>query len=225
MSFTLIFLNGIYSHNRNCLLWQWFLYVISFIVFCLLQLTIQPEDLLPQLPNPKDLQPFPTVMSMVYEGHTDMVRSIAVEPRGQYMVSGSDDLTVKGKDIIEYFSITDLCCWIKPGKKDFCMVPPFCPSLNIHLLSETILNLLTCLNFKEFKGNLQLYVTPDIWMVYEVSLGRLNLLTLQLRRRHLDTLSLMFIKVKFVAYAFWILLLCTYPLAQSQTTIYVYCAS
>jgi WD40 repeat protein len=60
-------------------------------------LTIQPEDLLPQLPNPKDLQPFPTVMSMVYEGHTDMVRSIAVEPKGQYMVSGSDDLTVKGK--------------------------------------------------------------------------------------------------------------------------------
>lgn len=60
-------------------------------------MTIQPEDLLPQLPNPKDLQPFPTVMSMVYEGHTDMVRSIAVEPKGQYMVSGSDDLTVKGK--------------------------------------------------------------------------------------------------------------------------------
>lgn len=60
-------------------------------------MTIQPEDLLPQLPNPKDLQPFPTVMSMVYEGHTDMVRSITVEPKGQYMVSGSDDLTVKGK--------------------------------------------------------------------------------------------------------------------------------
>jgi ribosome biogenesis protein ERB1 len=72
-----------------------------------LQLTIEPEDLLPQLPNPKDLQPFPTVMSMVYEGHTDMVRSIAVEPKGQYMVSGSDDLTVKGKDLIAYFSITD----------------------------------------------------------------------------------------------------------------------
>jgi WD40 repeat protein len=69
-------------------------------------LTIQPEDLLPQLPNPKDLQPFPTVMSMVYEGHTDMVRSISVEPKGQYMVSGSDDLTIKGKLSVAYFSIT-----------------------------------------------------------------------------------------------------------------------
>jgi WD40 repeat protein len=73
----------------------------------LLQLTIQPEDLLPQLPNPKDLQPFPTVMSMVYEGHTDMVRSLAVEPKGQYMVSGSDDLTIKGKTSLAYFSIAD----------------------------------------------------------------------------------------------------------------------
>jgi hypothetical protein len=27
-----------------------------------------------------------------------MVRSIAVEPKGQYLVSGSDDLTVKGRN-------------------------------------------------------------------------------------------------------------------------------
>ncbi|KAJ9594551.1 hypothetical protein L9F63_027466, partial [Diploptera punctata] len=44
---------------------------------------------------PKDLQPFPNRLNTVYEGHTDMVRSIAVEPKGQYLVSGSDDLTVK----------------------------------------------------------------------------------------------------------------------------------
>ncbi|KAJ4448548.1 hypothetical protein ANN_10566 [Periplaneta americana] len=60
-----------------------------------MRLTIEPEELLPQLPSPKDLQPFPTTMSMVYEGHTDMVRAIAVEPKGQYLVSGSDDMTVK----------------------------------------------------------------------------------------------------------------------------------
>ena len=82
-----------------------FTYLPSLLL--LLQLTIQPEDLLPHLPNPKDLQPFPTVMSMVYEGHTDMVRSIAVEPKGQYMVSGSDDLTVKGKTSLAYFTIAD----------------------------------------------------------------------------------------------------------------------
>ncbi|XP_049788021.1 ribosome biogenesis protein BOP1 homolog [Schistocerca cancellata] len=60
-----------------------------------MRLTIQPEELVPQLPSPKDLQPFPTVMSLVYKGHTDMVRTIAVEPKGQFLASGSDDLTVK----------------------------------------------------------------------------------------------------------------------------------
>ncbi|KAJ8883450.1 hypothetical protein PR048_015293 [Dryococelus australis] len=62
---------------------------------CCVQLMIEPEDLVPQLPSPQDLQPFPTTQSLVYEGHTDLVRSVTVEPRGQYLASGSDDLTVK----------------------------------------------------------------------------------------------------------------------------------
>ena len=60
-----------------------------------MRLTIQPEDLVPQLPRPKDLQPFPTVCSLTYSGHNNMVRTIAVEPRGQYFASGSDDGTMK----------------------------------------------------------------------------------------------------------------------------------
>ncbi|KAJ8883449.1 hypothetical protein PR048_015292 [Dryococelus australis] len=60
-----------------------------------MKLMIEPEDLVPQLPSPQDLQPFPTTQSLVYEGHTDLVRSVTVEPRGQYLASGSDDLTVK----------------------------------------------------------------------------------------------------------------------------------
>ena len=31
-----------------------------------MRLTIQPEDLVPQLPRPQDLQPFPTVNSITY---------------------------------------------------------------------------------------------------------------------------------------------------------------
>ncbi|KAL7026113.1 hypothetical protein ACKWTF_013795 [Chironomus riparius] len=57
--------------------------------------TVQPEDLIPKLPSSKDLQPFPTTQSMVYTGHTDIVRTMSMEPMGQYFVSGSDDHTIK----------------------------------------------------------------------------------------------------------------------------------
>ncbi|KAJ6644003.1 Ribosome biogenesis protein BOP1 like [Pseudolycoriella hygida] len=60
-----------------------------------MKLTIDAEYLIPKLPSPKDLQPFPTVESIVYTGHTDMIRTISIEPYGQYIVSGSDDHTVK----------------------------------------------------------------------------------------------------------------------------------
>ncbi|KAB0792168.1 hypothetical protein PPYR_14127 [Photinus pyralis] len=60
-----------------------------------LKLTIGPEALVPKLPSPKNLQPFPTYLAITYEGHTDMVRTIDTDKTGQYLVSGSDDGTVK----------------------------------------------------------------------------------------------------------------------------------
>lgn len=59
------------------------------------KLNIDAEYLIPKLPSPKDLQPFPTVESLVYRGHTDLVRTVSVEAKGEYIVSGSDDKTVK----------------------------------------------------------------------------------------------------------------------------------
>ncbi|KAK2554767.1 Ribosome biogenesis protein bop1-B [Acropora cervicornis] len=35
---------------------------------------VKPEDLIPKLPKPKDLQPFPTTESIVYKGHKGAVR-------------------------------------------------------------------------------------------------------------------------------------------------------
>lgn len=62
-----------------------------------MKLNIDAEYLIPKLPSPKDLQPFPTIEAMVYNGHTDYVRTITVEPKGEYIASGSDDKTVKSK--------------------------------------------------------------------------------------------------------------------------------
>jgi len=60
-----------------------------------MRLTITPEDLVPQLPRPQDLQPFPTVCSITMKGHNNMVRTLDVEPKGQYLASGSDDGSMK----------------------------------------------------------------------------------------------------------------------------------
>nr|XP_057902467.1 ribosome biogenesis protein bop1-like isoform X1 [Doryrhamphus excisus] len=60
-----------------------------------MRVNVNPEDLIPKLPKPKDLQPFPTTQSLVYEGHSSLVRSISVSPSGQWLASGSDDGSVR----------------------------------------------------------------------------------------------------------------------------------
>eukprot|EP00823_Brevimastigomonas_motovehiculus_P003592 TRINITY_DN2217_c0_g1_i2.p1 TRINITY_DN2217_c0_g1~~TRINITY_DN2217_c0_g1_i2.p1 ORF type:complete len:820 (-),score=148.91 TRINITY_DN2217_c0_g1_i2:481-2940(-) len=54
-----------------------------------------PKTLIPQLPKPRDLRPFPSTLSIEYVGHTGKVRSISVSPCGQWIASGSDDGTVR----------------------------------------------------------------------------------------------------------------------------------
>ncbi|XP_049607732.1 ribosome biogenesis protein bop1 [Syngnathus scovelli] len=60
-----------------------------------MRVNVDPEDLIPKLPKPKDLQPFPTTQSLIYHGHSALVRSISVSPSGQWLASGSDDGTVR----------------------------------------------------------------------------------------------------------------------------------
>lgn len=59
------------------------------------RLNIDPETLKPKLPSPKDLKPFPSVLSMKYRGHTGKVWSIAVDPQGRYLASGGEDGTLR----------------------------------------------------------------------------------------------------------------------------------
>ncbi|KAF0701117.1 Aste57867_8414 [Aphanomyces stellatus] len=59
------------------------------------RLNIDPESLVPQLPKPRDLRPFPNTLALLFNGHKGRVRSLSMDPLGQFMASGSEDHTVR----------------------------------------------------------------------------------------------------------------------------------
>ena len=59
------------------------------------KLNVDPESLLPKLPSPDELRPFPTTCATVFRGHDGRVRSLAIDPSGIWLASGGDDSTVK----------------------------------------------------------------------------------------------------------------------------------
>lgn len=60
------------------------------------RLNIDPESLVPKLPAPKELRPFPTTRSITY-AHPGgaRVRCVAVDPTGMWVVSGAEDGVVR----------------------------------------------------------------------------------------------------------------------------------
>lgn len=60
------------------------------------KIEMNPEDLLPVLPDPRDLKPFPTTKSIDFVGHADksVVKSISIDPTGQWLLSAASDKTI-----------------------------------------------------------------------------------------------------------------------------------
>lgn len=54
-----------------------------------------PEAILPVLPKPEELRPYPEIQSLVLEGHTDLIRKVSLDPTGKWIASGGDDHTVR----------------------------------------------------------------------------------------------------------------------------------
>jgi len=59
------------------------------------KLNIDPESLLPKLPSPEELRPFPTTCATLFRGHEGRVRSLTIDPSGICLASGGDDGTVR----------------------------------------------------------------------------------------------------------------------------------
>lgn len=96
------------------------------------RLVVDPGKLLPELPDPKDLRPYPERLSFHYKGHTATVRSMSVSPNGQYLATGCDDHLVR---IFE----------VQTGRlmKRYDLGAPvqqveFCPSKSINLLVAAV---------------------------------------------------------------------------------------
>ncbi|KAF2153106.1 eukaryotic ribosome biogenesis protein 1 [Myriangium duriaei CBS 260.36] len=59
------------------------------------KLNIDPESLLPKLPSPEELRPFPTVCATLFRGHQGRVRGVSIDPTGLFVASGGDDGTIR----------------------------------------------------------------------------------------------------------------------------------
>ncbi|KAH9599680.1 WD40 repeat [Trypanosoma melophagium] len=64
------------------------------------RLVVDPSKLLPDLPDPRDLRPYPERLSFQYKGHTATVRSISVSPNGQFLATGCDDHLVRVYEVL-----------------------------------------------------------------------------------------------------------------------------
>lgn len=54
------------------------------------KIDMDPDSLLPELPPPSTLRPFPSFPNIYYEGHSHRIRSIKVSMDGKYLLSGDE---------------------------------------------------------------------------------------------------------------------------------------
>ncbi|KAK8798717.1 hypothetical protein WA158_007801 [Blastocystis sp. Blastoise] len=59
------------------------------------KVNMDPKLLLPKLPSPNELRPFPTTQCLSYEGHEGRIRNVSVDPTNQFVATSSDDKTVR----------------------------------------------------------------------------------------------------------------------------------
>ena len=98
------------------------------------RLHIDPESLLPKLPNPDELRPFPTSCATVFRGHDGRVRSVAIDPSGTLLASGGDDGMVRVWELVTGKEI-----WtVRLSRDEAVNVVRWRPSLDTVILSAAV---------------------------------------------------------------------------------------
>lgn len=88
----------------------------------------KPEDLLPTLPKPSELRPYPTREALSYVGHQKKVNAISFETVGQFFASASDDCTIKIWEVLSGKCLKT----IELEKPVKCVA--WCPNENLRLI-------------------------------------------------------------------------------------------
>lgn len=98
------------------------------------KLNIDPESLLPKLPSPDELRPFPTTCATIFRGHQGRVRSLAVDPSGIWLASGGDDGTIRVWELL-----TGRQLWhVKISSEDALNVVRWRPGTDAVILSAAV---------------------------------------------------------------------------------------
>lgn len=88
----------------------------------------KPEDLIPTLPKPSELRPYPTREALSYVGHQKKVNAISFETVGQFFASASDDCTIKIWEVLSGKCLKT----IELEKPVKCVA--WCPNENLRLI-------------------------------------------------------------------------------------------
>ncbi len=100
-----------------------------------------PENLLPKLPSPKELRPFPTNVSVVYS-HPDgsRVRCLSVDPTGNWLVTGGDDGRARLWDVAigRCTATWDACEGMPKAERSAVHSVAWCPTKNYSLFAVAV---------------------------------------------------------------------------------------
>ncbi|EST08219.1 WD40 repeat [Kalmanozyma brasiliensis GHG001] len=100
-----------------------------------------PENLLPKLPSPKELRPFPTTTSVVY-AHPDggRVRCLSVDPTGHWLVTGGDDGRARLWDVAigRCTASWDVCEGMPKAERSAVHSIAWCPTRNYSLFAAAV---------------------------------------------------------------------------------------
>lgn len=77
------------------------------------KLNIDPDSLIPKLPDASSMRPFPTTLNLSYTGHESGILGLAISPEGTYFASGDE----KGVLMI-WETQTGKCLWTRKFEGD-----------------------------------------------------------------------------------------------------------